>query len=127
MKFLSQCYQLAKEIDKAVPVMQAAADLSDDGQIYAQLSQLLLNIDEFDSAIESAQLAIEKGSLRNQGTIHLVLGMAYYNKHEFAKALDELAKAESFKSSKKMAEQWQNFVRGEKRSFEQNETILASN
>jgi len=127
LKFLGQCYQLAKEIDKAVPVMQAAADLSDDGQIYAQLSQLLLNIDEFDSAIESAQLAIEKGSLRNPGTIHLVLGMAYYNKHEFAKALEELAKAESFKSSKKMAEQWQNFVRGEKRSFEQNETILASN
>lgn len=89
LKFLGQCYQLAKEIDKAVPVMQAAAALSNDGEIYAQLSQLLLNIDEFDLAIESAELAIKKGSLRNQGTIHLVLGMAYYNKREFAKSLDQ--------------------------------------
>jgi tetratricopeptide (TPR) repeat protein len=126
LKFLGQCYQLAKEIDKAVPVMQAAAALSNDGEIYAQLSQLLLNIDEFDLAIESAELAIKKGSLRNQGTIHLVLGMAYYNKREFAKSLDQLAQAESFKSSQKMAEQWQKFVSGEQRSFKQNETVIAA-
>ncbi len=126
LKFLGQCYQLAKEIDKAVPVMQAAAALSNDGEIYAQLSQLLLNIDEFDLAIESAELAIKKGSLRNQGTIHLVLGMAYYNKREFAKSLDQLAQAESFKSSHKMAEQWQKFVSGEQRSFKQNETVIAA-
>lgn len=126
LKFLGQCYQLAKEIDKAVPVMQAAAALSNDGEIYAQLSQLLLNIDEFDLAIESAELAIKKGSLRNQGTIHLVLGMAYYNKREFAKSLDQLTQAESFKSSQKMAEQWQKFVSGEQRSFKQNETVIAA-
>ncbi len=127
LKFLGQCYQLAKEIDKAVPVMQAAAALSNDGEIYAQLSQLLLNIDEFDLAIESAQLAIEKGSLRNQGTTHLVLGMAYYNKREFAKSLDQLAQAESFKSSQKMAEQWQKFVSGERRLYEDSATDIASN
>jgi hypothetical protein len=77
-------------------------------------------------AIESAELAIKKGSLRNQGTIHLVLGMAYYNKREFAKSLDQLAQAESFKSSQKMAEQWQKFVSGEQRSFKQNETVIAA-
>lgn len=126
LKFLGQCLQLAKENDKAVPVMRAAAELSADGELYAQLAQLFLNIDKFDDAITNAELALEKGNLRNQGTVHLVLGMSYYNQRQFVKALDQLAKAEEFKNTRKMAEQWQQFVSGEKRTFEALQAEVAS-
>lgn len=118
LKFLGQCLQLAKENEKAIPVMRAAADLSPDGELYAQLSQLFLNIDRFDDAIATAELALEKGDLRNQGTVHLVLGMSYYNQRQFVKALDQLAEAEEFKNTRAMARQWQQFVSGEKRTYE---------
>ena len=126
LKFLGQCLQLAKENDKAVPVMRAAAELSADGELYAQLAQLFLNIDKFDDAITNAELALEKGNLRNQGTVHLVLGMSYYNQRQFVKALDQLAKAEEFKNTHKMAEQWQQFVSGEKRTFDALQADVAS-
>lgn len=127
LKFLGQCYQLAKENDKAVPVMRAAAELSSDGELYATLAQLLLNIENYDAAIENANLAIAKGSLRNQGTAHLVLGMAYYNQREFVKAMDQLAAAGQFTASRKIAEQWQKFVATEKRNYESSQTDLANN
>lgn len=126
LKFLGQCYQLAKENDKAVPVMRAAAELSTDGELYATLAQLLLNIENYDAAIENANLALAKGSLRNQGTVHLVLGMAYYNQREFVKAMDQLAAAEAFSASRKIAEQWQKFVETEKRSYERIQADLAT-
>lgn len=120
LKFLSTCWQQAKENDKAVPVMQAAAELSDNGDLDAQLGQIFLNLEQWDNAIAATQTALEKGELSNQGTAHLVLGMAYYNKRRFVDALNELAKAEEHNTSRAMAQQWRRFVEGEKQTFERN-------
>ncbi|MDG1122071.1 MAG: hypothetical protein P8J70_10130 [Glaciecola sp.] len=117
LKFLGLCYQSAQENDKAVPVMQAAAALSSDGELYAKLAQLLLHIEDFDAAISNAQLALDKGAVQDAGTVHIILGMAYYNKREFERSLDHLAKAEEFSSTRKMALQWQQFIDGEKRRY----------
>ena len=126
LKFLSQCWTQAKENEKAVPVMQAAADLSDSGDLDAQLGQIYLNLEQWDDAIASIQVALEKGDLSNQGTAHLVLGMAYYNKRRFVEALNELAEAEKHSSSRGMAQQWKRYVEGEKRSYDTIQAELSS-
>lgn len=126
MRFLSQCWAAARENEKAVPVMQAAADLSPDGELDAQLSQIFLNTEQWDKAIVAAKTSLEKGDLRNPGTSHLVIGMALFNKQEFNAALNELAKAEKFQSSKKMAQQWRTYVTTEKSSFEKLQAELGS-
>ncbi|MBT1450395.1 tetratricopeptide repeat protein [Glaciecola sp. XM2] len=123
LKFLGQSWQAAKEDEKAVPVMQQAATLSDDGEIDAQLALLYFNLDDFDNAIESANTAIEKGDLDNPGNTHMVLGLALYNKRQFALALNELAKAEEFSSSRGAARQWARFVEREKTNFEAMQAI----
>ncbi len=126
LKFLAQCLQLAKENEKAVPVLRTAAKLSPNGELYAQLAQLFLNIDKFDEAIKNAELALDKGNLRNQGTMHLVLGMSYYNQQNFAAAIDQLAKAEEYRETQKMAQQWQQFVNAEKLTIEALEAEIES-
>lgn len=118
LRFLSQCYAASKDSDKAIPVMAQAAELSDDGELNAQLAQLYLNTDQWDLAIENARKALEKGDLRSPGTVHLVIGMSLFNKQRFAEALNALAEAEKFKRTEKMAKQWQKYVAGEKSSFE---------
>ncbi|WP_040514058.1 tetratricopeptide repeat protein [Paraglaciecola polaris] len=118
LKFLSQCWVLAKENDEAVPVMKAAADLSDDGELDAQLGQIFLNMEKWQQAIAASEAALSKGGLRNEGTVHLVKGMAFFNVGQYNEALNELAKAEAFKSSKGMAQQWSKFVETEKVSAE---------
>lgn len=118
LKFLAQCWTLAKENETAVPVMKEAASLSEDGELDAQLSQILLNLERWDEAIASAETALEKGGLRNQGTTHLVLGMAFFNKKRFVDALNQLAEAEKHSTSRGMAQQWSKFVESEKSSYE---------
>ncbi|WP_240615614.1 tetratricopeptide repeat protein [Alteromonas facilis] len=126
LKFLSQCWSQAKENEKAVPVMQAAAELSEDGDLDAQLGQIYLNMEQWDNAVAASQKAIEKGGLSNPGTVHLVLGMAYYNQRRFVDALNELAEAEKFSGSRGMAQQWAKYVEGEKRTFERNQAELGA-
>ncbi|WJG08842.1 tetratricopeptide repeat protein [Aliiglaciecola sp. LCG003] len=126
LKFLAQSWTLAKENENAVPVMRSAAALSEDGELDAQLSQLFLNLERYDEAIESALTALDKGGLRNQGTTHLVLGMAYFNNQRFVDALNQLAEAEKHPTSRGMAQQWRKFVQSEKSSKEQLQAELGS-
>ncbi|AWL12764.1 hypothetical protein HMF8227_02311 [Saliniradius amylolyticus] len=126
LKFLANCWTLAKEGNKAVPVLQSAAELSEDGQLDAQLGQLLLNMDRFEEAIAAADRAIEKGGLRNPGLAHLVKGMALYNTEEYNGALNELAKAEEYDRTRRMAEQWKKYVTSEKQNKEAIEASLSS-
>ena len=84
------------------------------------------NSDKFEQAIVSSNTAIEKGGLANQGSVHMLLGLAHYNQKNFVKALDELAKAEAFKSSRAAAQQWKQFVGREKNETEQLQTELNS-
>lgn len=125
LRFLSQSWAFAKESDKAIPVMQAASELSEDGELNAQLAQIFLNTEKWDDAIAQAELALQRGNIRSPGTAHLVIGMALYNKQQFAAALNALAEAEKFKQTEKMAQQWQKFVSGEKASFEQLQAELS--
>ncbi len=114
MRFLGQSWTLAKEQGKAIPVMQSAAEMSEDGELDAQLAQILLNAERWDDAIVSADHAIEKGQLRNPGLVYLIKGMALYNKKQYAAALNQLAEAEKHQRSKAMAQQWKRFVESEK-------------
>ncbi|WP_371194166.1 tetratricopeptide repeat protein [Glaciecola sp. SC05] len=118
LKFLGQSWQRAKEEEKAVPVMQQAAQMSDDGKIDAQLALLYFNLEQYDKAIDAANVAIQKGDLDNIGNTHMVLGLALYNTRQFARALDELAKAESFAGSRGAARQWSKYVEKEKSTYE---------
>lgn len=125
LRFLSQCWAFAKENDKAIPVMQAASELSEDGELNAQLAQIFLNTERWDQAIAQAEKALEKGDIRSPGTAHLVIGMALFNKQQYVAALNALAEAEKFKKTEKMAQQWKKFVSSEKSSFEQLQAELS--
>jgi tetratricopeptide (TPR) repeat protein len=114
LKFLGQSWSLAKEQDKAIPVMMQAAELAEDGELDAQLAQILLNEERFDDAISAADRAVAKGDLRNPGLVYLIKGMALYNKKQYALALNQLAEAEKHQKSRAMAQQWKQFVLGEK-------------
>ncbi|MGK0305833.1 MAG: tetratricopeptide (TPR) repeat protein [Gammaproteobacteria bacterium] len=117
LTFLAQSWNLAKETEKAIPVMLAAAKLSETGELYAQLGQMYLNMDQWTQAIAASQQAIEKGGLRNEGMSHLVIGLAQFNVGEYNEALTQLAKAQEFDSSRGMAQQWSKFVEGERKQI----------
>ena len=118
LTFLAQSLNSAKETEKAVPVMLAAANMSETGELYAQLGQMYLNMEQWTDAIAMSQKALEKGGLRNEGMPHLVIGMAQFNMGEYNQALTQLAKAQEFDGSRGMAKQWSKFVEGERKQVE---------
>ncbi len=126
LKFLGQSWSLAKEQDKAIPVMMAAAELSEDGELDAQVAQILLNDERWDDAIAAADRASQKGDLRNPGLVYLIKGMALYNKKQYAQALNMLAEAEKHPKSRGMAQQWKEFVQSEKNTQERISAELSS-
>lgn len=117
LTFLAQSWSGAKETEKAIPVMLAAAKLSATGELYAQLGQMYLNMENWQQAIRASQQAIEKGGLRNEGMSHLVIGLAQFNVGEYNEALNQLAKAQQYDASRGMAQQWSKFVEGERKQF----------
>ncbi len=126
LEFLAQSWQAAKEVEKAIPIMQQAAALSDDGKLEGQLALLFYNNSEYDKAVEAANKALEKGELNRPGDTHMVLGLALFNLKDFVGALEQLSLAESFVGSRSAARQWKSYVEREQVTYQQRQEILAA-
>ncbi len=86
LRSLGQAYQLAQEVEKAIPVFEDAAALSEDGRIYENLSQLYMEDDNFDKCVDAATNALEKGGLRKVQSVYIVRGMCEYNRDGLSQA-----------------------------------------
>ncbi len=126
LEFLAQSWQAAKEDDKAIIAMQNAAELSDNGKLDGQLALLFYNNSKYEKAVSAAKTALEKGDLTRPGDTHMVLGLALYNLREFNQALEQLALAEDYSSSRSAARQWKSYVEKEQTSYQQRQQILAA-
>ena len=86
LRSLGQAYQLAQEVDKAIPVFEDAGKLSDDGRIYENLAQLYMEDDNFDKCVDAATNALNKGGLRKVQSVYIVRGMCEYNRDGLSRA-----------------------------------------
>ncbi len=62
LDLLGTAWRSAQEIEKALPVMEKAAKLSDEGRIYARLAQIYLDSYQYENAVRAAQSALEKNA-----------------------------------------------------------------
>ena len=79
LRALGQAWQLAQEVEKAIPVLEDAAKLSDDGRIYDQLSYVYLEADRYDDCVRSTNDALNKGGLRKKQSTYFIRGLCMYN------------------------------------------------
>lgn len=114
LKMLAQSWVAARETDKAVAALEAAAELSEDGELDAQRAQVLINAERNQEAIRAARRALEKGGLEQPGNMHLVIGMAELNLENFNEALRAFAQAKQFDDVRRTANQWERYTSSEK-------------
>lgn len=86
LRSLGQAWQLAQEVDKAIPVLQDAAKLADDGRIYERLAYLFMESDEYGKCVGAADSALDKGGLRKKQNVFIVKGMCQYNQDKLTSA-----------------------------------------
>ena len=93
LEYLGAALRQAQEAKKSIPIMEEAAKLSSDGKIYAQLSAVYLDAEEFKNSIEAANKAINKGGLKNAGEPYFYKGNAQMQLKEYGEAITSLRKA----------------------------------
>ncbi len=120
LRALGQAWQLAQEVDKAIPVLEDAAKLADDGRIYDQLAYVYLEADRFDDCIRSANGALDKGGVRKVQSTYFVRGLCLYNQDKlndargsFVSCRNEARRKED-DTNQRTCLQWITFIDREK-------------
>ena len=72
---LANAWLSSREWRKAIPPLQKAAEMSEDGELFLRLGQTFMQEEEWESAENYIKYAIKKGDLDNPGRAWLLLGI----------------------------------------------------
>lgn len=112
-RLLSQSWMLAMEDSKAIPALQSAASLAEDGEVDARLANSYLNVGEYEKCAASARTAIRKGGLKSPDNIQISLGMCLYNLHRYDQSRKAFAEAAKTPRSQRTSGQWIRVIEAE--------------
>ena len=115
LKVLADSWRMAQEIDRAIPVLERAAEMSKDGKSYVLLGNLYLSEDKVEKAVDAIKKGLKKGKVGNLSQVHLTLGQAYFELQEFeeAKKNFRIAARDKEKKVKTQANNWIKYTENE--------------
>ena len=105
-RLLSQALMLSMEDEKAIPALQKAASLSEDGELDVRLGNSYLNIGEYSECAQAVRRGLDKGDLKNPDYAYISLGMCLYNLRQYADAKAAFRDAAKTSRSRRTANQW---------------------
>lgn len=114
LELLSQAWYGAARVDKAIPPLEQAAKLAEDGEVYVRVARLYLDAYDWENAARATREALRKGNLRDEGSVWLLQGMALARMNRWGDAAETFARAAEFEASARYAEQWIAYVDNER-------------
>jgi len=78
MELLANLYQVAREYERAIPVIEEAARMSSNGSMYERLGRSYSELQEWAKAEEALTNAINKGGLKDKGLAWVLIGQSRY-------------------------------------------------
>ena len=105
-RLMSQAWTLAAEDEAAIPALQQAARLSEEGELDLRLGNAYLNIGEHDECAKAITNGIKKGGIKSPDNAQISLGMCLYNLKEYKKAISAFKKASKTRRSRRVSNQW---------------------
>jgi tetratricopeptide (TPR) repeat protein len=115
LELQSQAWYLSGDERKAIPPLEEAAAMAEDGKLYLRVARLNMDLYDWRAAQKAAEKALEKGGLSDPGNAHLLRGMALARMDQLAPAKKAFKLAAEHEESKKYANQWLKFVANEER------------
>ena len=115
LMLLADAWRMAQEIDKAIPILERAAKMSNDGKSYVLLGNLYLSEDKVQNAVDAIKKGLEKGKIKDLSPVYLTLGQAYFELQEFdeAKKNFRIAARDEKKKIKTQANNWIKYTENE--------------
>ncbi|NOX70068.1 MAG: hypothetical protein GXP15_12825 [Gammaproteobacteria bacterium] len=124
-RLLSQAWTLAQEDESAIPALQEAARLSDEGELDLRLGNAYLNLGKYSECVSAVRTGIRKGGIKSDDNAQISLGMCLYNLQKYQESIKAFNEAGKTKRSARIARQWINVINSD---LERNRQIrLAEN
>lgn len=112
-RLLSQAWTMAQENERAIPALEHAAELSNDGKMDAILAQTYMNLGRWEDAAAAARTALSKGGVSRPDQVQVMLGQAYFELERFDAAREAFTAAQADQRSRQLAAQWLNYIDSE--------------
>jgi tetratricopeptide (TPR) repeat protein len=124
-RMLSQALTLAAEDERAIPALQEAAKLSDEGELNLRLGNAYLNLGMYGACISAIEAGLEKGKIKSPDNAQISLGMCLYNEKKYNNAKKAFAEAGKVARSRRISNQWISVIESDLKRNEQ--ILLAEN
>ncbi|MEM8617301.1 MAG: tetratricopeptide repeat protein [Pseudomonadota bacterium] len=95
LELLANLYQVAREYQKAIPVIEEAARMSPNGEMYERLGRSYSELQEWAKAEEAMTQAINKGGLKDRNLAWVLIGQSRYERGDRAGAREAFRQANS--------------------------------
>jgi tetratricopeptide (TPR) repeat protein len=113
-------FRASGEIRKAIDAYAKSAAIANHGENDLIRAELLSDVDQYESAVKSFDVALKKGDLKDTGKAYFRKGIALYQLSQYGPAITTLKEAQKYTRWKDRAIQWSRFI-------EKKQQRLASN
>lgn len=111
LETLANLYQVAREFEKAIPVIEEAARLRNSGAMYERLGRSYAELKQWEETEEAMTQALNAGGLKDRGTAWVLIGQSRYER-----GMREEAR-EAFRNANNRAGRgWLQFMNSEERT-----------
>lgn len=102
----------ARELDRSLQAYDQAGELSDSGKIDFQRASIMTAEENWEGTLEAATRALQKGDLTEsqEGTAHLLVGMAQFNLDNLDQAEQAFIRASNYGTLRTAAREWLNHI-----------------
>jgi tetratricopeptide (TPR) repeat protein len=109
-RLLAQAYQLAMEHERALPALQRASSLADDGEIDRLLAQSYQRLGRWEECAEASRTALDRGGLDRTDYVYMQLGNCLLNLKEYEAARTAFQQAAEDERLAADARRWIEYV-----------------
>ncbi len=111
LELLANLYQVAREHEKAIPVIREAAALNNNGQMYERLGRSYADLQRWEEAEQALTQALNAGGLKDSGLAWVQIGQSRYERG------DRPGAREAFRSARNRGGRgWIAFMDSEERT-----------
>ncbi|KCZ94510.1 hypothetical protein HJO_04010 [Hyphomonas johnsonii MHS-2] len=111
LELLANLYQVAREHEKAIPVIKQAADAGGGGAMYERLGRSYADLQKWKEAEEALTKALSLGGVKDRGNAYVLIGQSRYERN------DRSGAREAFKQAGNNAgRSWIDFMNSEEQT-----------
>lgn len=111
LELLANLYQVAREFEKAIPVIEKAAAMRNSGEMYERLGRSFAELKEWEKTEEALTKAINSGNAKDPGLAWVLIGQSRYERGDV-----EGAKQAFRNANNRGGRGWLQFIESERRT-----------